>query len=43
MIEKVFYKNNLFFKITVKSRPKIIKTVEGKIGNKGRTKEVKWE
>ena len=35
---KILPKN---FRITKK--PKIIKTVEGKIGNKGRTKEVKWD
>ena len=42
MIEKTLYKNNLFYKITVKSRPKVCIIHYGKIGNKGRTKESTW-
>lgn len=42
MIEEVFYKDNLYYKVTVKSRPKTIILNYGKIGNKGRTKNSKY-
>merc|ERR1711971_168407 len=42
MIKEIFYKDDTFYSITIKSRPKIIIVNYGKVGNKGRFKEMKY-
>ena len=42
MIKEVFNKGNLFYNVTIKSRPKVIILNYGKLGNNGRTKTNKY-